>query len=197
MPLNTSTRARADGPDMLWAARMEMIVVVWRICEALKAGPPRTDPQWVARWNHGVARELVRQHSDCDCSTTNRVDTITQWRAIDAMGVAEAANYVGQDLGYVAPGPRRNSALLILLRHAKWVDRAIQFDVLKFAAATFLAGCHLPSELCGQFDQAFGSARWWLWTNDGPPDSVAPGWWSDPSTCVVRCLAASDGSRGG
>ena len=78
------------------------------------------------------------------------------------MGVAEAANYVGQDIGYVAPGPRRNTALLILLRHATWVNRGIQFDVPTFAVATFLARCHLPTELCDQFDKAFGLSRWWL-----------------------------------
>ncbi|KAI0730730.1 hypothetical protein C8Q76DRAFT_792878 [Earliella scabrosa] len=150
---------------MLWAARMEIIVVVWRICEALKAWSRREDQATVTRWNHGVGREL--------------------WRAIDAMGVAEAANYVGHNQEYVPPGPQRNTALLTLLRHARWVDRAIQFNVSTFAVGTFEAGCDLPGDLCNQFDEAFGSARWWLWGKEGPSDSAAPGWWSEPSPSVV------------
>ena len=101
------------------------------------------------------------------------------------MGVLEAANYIGQGVGYVAPGPRRNTALLTLLRHANWAERGIQFDVPSFAAGTFLAGCNLPSELCEQFDKAFGSARWWLWTDGGCSESMVPGWWTEPLPCVV------------
>ena len=58
MPLHTAHQG--DGEQIVWAARMEIIVVLWRIREALKALASRADETTVARWNHGIARELVR-----------------------------------------------------------------------------------------------------------------------------------------
>ncbi|KAI0701582.1 hypothetical protein C8Q76DRAFT_697533 [Earliella scabrosa] len=165
MPIDASPRKVT--PEILWAARMEIIVVVWRIYEALKVWSGPEDPVWVARWKHGIGREL--------------------WRAIDAMGVAEAALHVGREVGDVPFGARKNTSLLILLRHAKWEEGGLHFDICTFALATFIANCHLPVELCDRFDRAFGSARWWTWPSEGPSDrSRSPSWWFDPSPTVVR-----------
>ena len=55
-----STTARADGMnDVLTSARLEVLVVIWRIREALQAMPQPPSELTLRRWNHGIARELV------------------------------------------------------------------------------------------------------------------------------------------
>lgn len=46
--------------DVLTSARLEVLVVIWRIREVLQAMPQPPTDITLRRWNHGIARELVR-----------------------------------------------------------------------------------------------------------------------------------------
>ena len=60
--------ADSEGTEtsrMLWAGRMEIVVIVWRIKESACALGDAPSLLRKRRWNHGIARELVRHMFTC------------------------------------------------------------------------------------------------------------------------------------
>lgn len=49
-----------NGKAVLTSARVEALLIIWRVREALEALPQAADRLTIRRWNHGIARELVR-----------------------------------------------------------------------------------------------------------------------------------------
>ena len=46
--------------QVLWSARLGVLLSIYRIAQALRAFPPNPDPLANMRWSHGIGRELVR-----------------------------------------------------------------------------------------------------------------------------------------
>ncbi len=62
--MSSPTSSQSD--PLLWSARLEILLVVWRVGQAIMAFPPTPDGLTVRRWNAGIARELVRIYV-CSC----------------------------------------------------------------------------------------------------------------------------------
>ena len=73
MQHHTTTSKEETKIDVLTSARLEVLLVIWRIREALQAMPQEPCELTLRRWNHGIARELVSccylfdSQINCDC----------------------------------------------------------------------------------------------------------------------------------
>ena len=50
-------------PQVMWSARLQILLSVWRIAQALRALPKEPSDLVWQRWGHGIARELVRYYA--------------------------------------------------------------------------------------------------------------------------------------
>ncbi|KAI0706514.1 hypothetical protein C8Q76DRAFT_800934 [Earliella scabrosa] len=159
------------GPadEAMWSARFEILLIVWRINQALQALSSNPNELTLKRWSHGIAREL--------------------WIAIAAMGL-EGSTMVtaGRD-----EGPRPCRPMQFLLRHVEWkACRSIRFDVQSFDRQAY-AGMVASIADRPQFislDFLWSHPKWWVWGEAGPEEQPAPGWWTQPLDFVSYPMPA-------
>ncbi|KAI0712610.1 hypothetical protein C8Q76DRAFT_797445 [Earliella scabrosa] len=145
------------------AARLEILLLTWRISEAIRHLDDVPEGRTEMRWNHGIAREL--------------------WFAIEAMGIKAAVE--------VTPGSHAvtgtNDALAMLLGHAMWNgDLSLAFNVATFNRAAFVAMIHPDAADFDRLDAARGHDRWWTWPVESSDDLPRAGWWNVPVAFVPR-----------
>ena len=58
-PLTIPNEMFSPTEQVLWSARLEVLLAIYRIAQAFRAIPPNPDPLTNMRWSHGIARELV------------------------------------------------------------------------------------------------------------------------------------------
>ncbi|PIL25598.1 hypothetical protein GSI_11346 [Ganoderma sinense ZZ0214-1] len=56
---NVAAITQREAKDTMTSARLECLLVIWRVREALQAMPRPADNMTIRRWNHGIAQELV------------------------------------------------------------------------------------------------------------------------------------------
>ena len=49
----------SQGEETLWSSRLEVLIAISRVTEAIEALPSLPDNLTVRRWNHGIGQELV------------------------------------------------------------------------------------------------------------------------------------------
>ncbi|PIL26689.1 hypothetical protein GSI_11216 [Ganoderma sinense ZZ0214-1] len=162
---NPSAAAAAvvETKSTLTSARLECLLVVWRVREALQAMPQPADNLTIRRWNHGIAREL--------------------WVAISAFGLAGALEMALSDDDGAAV--MSSQPLTYLLRVAEWRNRRLRFSVLKVDIPTYLALSSMDLRVFYRMEDNTTFPHWWTWSTEGPGDGKrCPGWWANPSADV-------------
>ena len=51
---------RFGAHETLWSSRLEILITISRVADAIEALPSLPDDMTARRWNHGIGRELVR-----------------------------------------------------------------------------------------------------------------------------------------
>ncbi|KAI0704606.1 hypothetical protein C8Q76DRAFT_801518 [Earliella scabrosa] len=144
------------------AARLELLLVTWRIGEAMRSLNEDPDRRTEMRWNHGIAREL--------------------WFAVEALGIQAAASALAPGTVGSAPDPLAN-----LLGHASWnADLSLSFNVVTFNRAAFLAMLKPDAANFERLDVARGHDRWWTWPTEAGDDVPRASWWNVPVAFVPR-----------
>ncbi|RDX43567.1 hypothetical protein OH76DRAFT_1487728 [Lentinus brumalis] len=138
-----------------WSAKLEVQLVAWRVAEAVKALPESPDSITVRRWNVGICREI--------------------WTAVRACGICHVTQPA-------VPVAARESSQFVttLLRHCRWIDRDLQFDLTGTDRTTLLRELAVPESYFGTLAGEHGYPRWWQWGADGPSNGICPTWWKNP-----------------
>lgn len=181
----TSPRSRSDSSSdiPLWSARLEILLVIWRVAQAIKALPAAADDTTVSRWNAGIERELARNLPQDSALSHFLTPELIQWIAIRAMGISAAANVMRS--GDSDSWMENCDALKILLGHARWEGRDMGFDVRTLDKTGFLALAEQvdPAQFGSLADSA-GYPKWWTWGVRGP-GTACPVWWMAPPNRLV------------
>ena len=171
------------------SARIEVLLIVWRIRQALTSLPPTSaDPDLtIRRWNHGIARELVSRKLP---NQTNFIALLTsprrgrQWIAISALGLAAATEMVITAADDTAS--MRCPPITYLLQCSTWNTRRLRFDLFKVNLKTYLSLSNIDPAIFHGLEDSSVYAKWWTWSNNGPGDGQrCPGWWINPSADVA------------
>ncbi|KAI0707021.1 hypothetical protein C8Q76DRAFT_696334 [Earliella scabrosa] len=152
-----------SAQQVKWSARHEILLIVWRIGEALRALPPDPDSATVRRWNHGIAREL--------------------WHAIIATGLEASMRVVTGETS----AARRSLLLDKLLLHTEWKwDRSMRFNLSTFDIDGYQQelGRLRDNRAIADVDAVWSRPKWWRWGPEGPEGVRAPSWWCTPSEYV-------------
>lgn len=193
----------SQGEETLWSSRLEVLIAISRVAEAIEALPSLPDNITVRRWNHGIGRELVSrmQSPQPQRRTTYRRSRI-QWIAIGAIGLEGAASITAYGQQNHVPATVSCPPLVHLFRAVSWRHRRLAFDVSQLDHAAFLSSARalLHAPVGGGED--WGFLKWWKWGGGVPEEGKQmPGWWNFPTVDVVgvvtECgLCAYEGSRG-
>ncbi|KAI1781903.1 hypothetical protein LXA43DRAFT_1105133 [Ganoderma leucocontextum] len=153
----------AELQKALISGRLEVLLVIWRIREALQALPRAPDSLAVRRWNHGIAREL--------------------WLAITAVGFAAATEMtLDRDNG---AADLRCKPLVYLLRAAVWESRRLRVNVMDIDIPTYISLSDMDTGVFHGLEDSLVFPKWWTWLSDGPGEETKhPGWWINPTVDV-------------
>ena len=166
-----------------------MLLVVWRVSEAIRALPDSPDHRTEMRWNHGVARELVRMQRSV---ASRPADIAQQWSAIAALGIEAAASVTT----FQRTDRQLPPGLSTLLDVSTWNgDLSLSFNVAGLDRAAFLHNAPHDAVELDRLDQARAADRWWMWGAESPSDRPRPSWWIVPLACVVREASDDGGLR--
>lgn len=58
-PHSGTLNLSVPAEDVMWSGRVDVLLCVWRIGQAIQSFPGDPTPLDVLRWNEGIARELV------------------------------------------------------------------------------------------------------------------------------------------
>ncbi len=177
----------ATTSALLSSARLEIMLVLWRVGQAIPCLAQDAEDLQRRRWSAGIARELVSVHeSPCSLLIQHK------WTAIRAMGVCAAACAVrgaggeeaaDEDVGKV--GPENCRPLTMLLAHVHWVGRGICFPVETFDRPAFLRAVScIEGRRLGKLATEHGYPKWWTWDGHAVGGHI-PAWWANPPAHVV------------
>ncbi|KAI0716255.1 hypothetical protein C8Q76DRAFT_794588 [Earliella scabrosa] len=149
--------------QILWSARLDILLSLWRIGHALRWLREDADPLTHMRWSHGIGREL--------------------WLAISATGLETSISTVFGEQDH----PRQCPPLQSLLKHLQWrSDRSLRFDVATFDCDTFLKSVRRVVDYPDfvYLEAQWSHPKWWTWGPEGPEDVRSPSWWTMPPEFV-------------